>query len=711
MLNLRIRSDFGAQLRTLVPLHVNIATITSLLLILVAGAIVANDQILGRRAALAEAKSTFQRLGESVRVELQALHGPVETAVEATATAVSLLPPEEIFTVDTVRLFARRVAETEKLFALYYGDRRGNFLLVFNLAEAAPEAGPAYLAWIIERPTEGEFEQTVVLMDKGYSVLSSDDRQNNGFDPRVRPWFNVAMKSDKPIRTPPYVYAETNNIGITIAKRTSSGNGVIGGDLTLQTLSEALAVKRLSDASHAVVFDQTTAVLAADDVDHVLSVKRPEERPIITQHTLASVGIPAYRALSRLYAEGKRDGVHQVEADGEDWVVWLSPLSLGQGRDVTMSILSPSREVFAAVLKRMHISLGIAAAGTSLGLLLAWLVARAISRPIRSLTDEAYQMRTFDLAERDPVASRIVEVRQLSEAVQTLKRSLGDFARYVPAQLVRRLVTGELKAEIAGQRCEVTLLFTDIADFTTISESMEPMELMREISEYLAEVSSALTKRGATIDKYIGDAVMAMWNVPVRQSGHANLACIAALDTAAVIQRFNDHRASQGKPVFHTRFGLHMGVAVVGNVGSSERMNYTALGESVNLAARLEGLNKQLGTQILISESVLQAVGEDFATRPVDMVRPKGATRPVLVYELLQPGQYSADAESYMHSWARCYRHYTGRQWSDAIATLERHAGDFPEDEAAKLLLGRAQAYLQSPPPDDWDGVFVAKTK
>jgi adenylate cyclase len=140
-------------------------------------------------------------------------------------------------------------------------------------------------------------------------------------------------------------------------------------------------------------------------------------------------------------------------------------------------------------------------------------------------------------------------------------------------------------------------------------------------------------------------------------------------------------------------------------------MNYTALGESVNLAARLEGLNKQLGTQILISESVLQAVGEDFATRPVDMVRPKGATRPVLVYELLQPGQYSADAESYMHSWARCYRHYTGRQWSDAIATLERHAGDFPEDEAAKLLLGRAQAYLQSPPPDDWDGVFVAKTK
>ncbi len=322
-------------------------------------------------------------------------------------------------------------------------------------------------------------------------------------------------------------------------------------------------------------------------------------------------------------------------------------------------------------------------------------------------------MRTFDLSERPPVRSRIVEVHHLSQAVQTLKRSMGDFGRYVPTQLVRRLVAGEMTAEIGGDRCEVSLLFTDIADFTTISESIEPTALMREVSEYLAEASSTLIEHGATIDKYIGDAIMAMWNAPVRQENHVELACRATLETSNVIDRLNERRLSDGRPPFYTRFGLHVGEAVVGNVGSEERMNYTALGETVNLAARLEGLNKQLGTKILISEVFLQALPEGFVARPVDMVRPKGTTRPLRVFELITPGQYveGETGETHLESWGVCYTAYSERRWTDAVAEFDRHVQDFPNDAAAVVLRARAASYIDFPPPADWDGVFEAETK
>ena len=246
MLGLKIDLRVLGFLKALIPLNVNIATIMSILLLAVAGGIVINDQIVGRQAALTETRATFQGIGEAVRLELQALHGPVETAVEAMTAAVALVPPAKMFTLDTVRLFANRVSETEKLYALFYADRNGNFILVFNLSIVAPGAGPAYLSWIIERPKEDDFRQTVVMLDKEFGVLSTDTRQYNGYDPRIRPWFHAAMQSVGAIQTPPYIFFETNDIGITVAKRTKNSDGVVGGHLTLQTVSKALSGRRTS---------------------------------------------------------------------------------------------------------------------------------------------------------------------------------------------------------------------------------------------------------------------------------------------------------------------------------------------------------------------------------------------------------------------------------------------------------------------------------
>ena len=170
---------------------------------------------------------------------------------------------------------------------------------------------------------------------------------------------------------------------------------------------------------------------------------------------------------------------------------------------------------------------------------------------------------------------------------------------------------------------------------------------------------------------------------------------------------------AEGRPPFRTRFGLHVGEVVVGNVGSDERMNYTALGEAVNLASRLEGLNKQLGTHILVSEAVISALPEEFVARPVDVVRVKGTTHPVRVFELVSIGQHTQGDgdETQLSSWSACYASYAERRWDDAVTDFERHIQDFPNDAAAKVLRARAAGYRDSPPPEDWDGVFEAQMK
>ncbi|MGI9571010.1 MAG: adenylate/guanylate cyclase domain-containing protein, partial [Desulfobulbia bacterium] len=400
--------------------------------------------------------------------------------------------------------------------------------------------------------------------------------------------------------------------------------------------------------------------------------------------------------------------------DNTNWIVSLSKLTLGRDHNAVLGVLSPSEDVFAKVNEHMRTSLIIALFGIAAGLLAAWLVAYTMAKPIGKLTEEAFRMKEFDLEEREPVHSMIIEVRRLSQAVDTLKRSLKDFARYVPAQVVRRLVAGEMTSEIGGDRTQITVLFTDIADFTSISESMEPKELMADISEYLAIMSQTLIENGATIDKYIGDAVMAIWNAPVPQHDHAELACKATLEVVSAIAALNERRTESGKAPFNTRFGLHTGEAVVGNVGSAERMNYTALGETVNLAARLESLNKQMGTMILISETVYQEISGTYPTRIVEMVRPKGASHAVRVYELLTDELYGlnhSDAGQHLESWQKCHELYAAHDWEQAVQSIDRHIERYPEDKAAVVIRKRADSFKNYPPPDDWDGIFTAQEK
>jgi adenylate cyclase len=254
------------------------------------------------------------------------------------------------------------------------------------------------------------------------------------------------------------------------------------------------------------------------------------------------------------------------------------------------------------------------------------------------------------------------------------------------------------------------LMFTDIEGFTTHAESLPPARLAEALGRYLEAATRAVEETGGTVDKYIGDALMVIWNAPTPVADHAHAACRAALACARATA---DVAASawwraEGLPAWRTRFGLHTARVLVGHFGAPDRLSYTAMGDGVNLAARLEGLNKAYGTTILASEDVRAQVGNAFVFRLVDRVAVKGKSRGVDVHELLGADDAAARAAAArLAPYESALRAAWERDFARALALVTPLGDDAP----SRVLAARCRAWLASPPPADWDGTWVATSK
>jgi adenylate cyclase len=258
-----------------------------------------------------------------------------------------------------------------------------------------------------------------------------------------------------------------------------------------------------------------------------------------------------------------------------------------------------------------------------------------MSNSLRRITAQAGRLRILAAPDDTPVTSRVAEIHELGSTMAVAQRSIWSFARFVPKDIVKGIIDGSISTELGGVRQEVTILFTDVTNFTGISEHADPDSLMRQTSRHFAALTEAFFAEGGTVDKFIGDSVMVFWNAPHFQPDQVERACRAALAAKAAGATLNTQFAAEGLPPFAVRLGIHFGDAVVGNVGSAERMNYTVLGNSVNLAARLEGLNKEYGTTILVSDAVRERAKHCFRFNPIASVIAKGMTTETHVYELV----------------------------------------------------------------------------
>ena len=235
---------------------------------------------------------------------------------------------------------------------------------------------------------------------------------------------------------------------------------------------------------------------------------------------------------------------------------------------------------------------------------------------------QAIESLNFDAPARPP--SHIEEIAKLESAASLLRTSLKSFSSFVPLDVVRQLIKSGIPLTPGVEPRFLTVFFSDLENFSSHAETLAPDDLLVQISTYLEEVSSAISEEGGTVDKFIGDGVMAFWNAPVERPDHVLRACAAALRAARRMERVNDVWEAEGRPRIRLRIGLNCANVLVGNVGSSTRLNYTALGDGVNVAARLEGINKLFGTTICISDSIYDQAKADILARPLKRVQVKG---------------------------------------------------------------------------------------
>ncbi len=403
---------------------------------------------------------------------------------------------------------------------------------------------------------------------------------------------------------------------------------------------------------------------------------------------------------------GERGVYVEPELVRDQWGAWLSgtaPIRSGAGQDGVIGIdIDVDRLEEARYAQLWAIIIGCVVVGVAGVLFGVWFSGR-VARPLVQVERELARLRTLELSHPFAIESGIREVANIGDAVVNMKRGLASFRKYVPADVVAELIHSNQEATLGAQRETLTILFSDIAGFTSVSEKLSPEQVVRLLERYLAGMSRVLVEHQCTIDKYIGDAVMGFWGAPKPVVDHEIKACRAALGCLAMLKRERAAWEADGFPAIHARIGIHTGEVVVGNIGFEERLSYTIIGDDVNLASRLEGTNKFFETSILVSDATLSKTKGEFATRILGEIIVKGRQGAVRVHELVATAKdVTAEQRAFLDRFNAAWNHYAAKNFAVAFADFAKCADLRPGDRTTEIYRERCKRLLGEPPGKDW---------
>ncbi|WP_306601404.1 adenylate/guanylate cyclase domain-containing protein [Geothrix sp. 21YS21S-2] len=529
---------------------------------------------------------------------------------------------------------------------------------------------------------------------------------DTGYDPRLRPWYKAGLEAGKLTWTD--VYGTRAGLNYSNVNPVYDEKGgllcVTAIDLNIAGISSFLEGLRVGRTGKAFIIDAADHVVAmpmgaGHDLGLIIKATPRDGRMEYGLREIGELADPAVReaVLARRTAPAMKgwDFLAFRDPSGRRMLASFRPEPVYH---FTIGVVVPEEEILGSIKHSLRLTAGITLLFVGLSLVLAFAISRAIARPLGELVGEVDRIRLLDLGDAPEIPTSILEVVQIGQSIRNMRNGLRSFKKYVPSDVVLGLMRLGREAVIGVEKRELTFFFSDIKDFTSISEQVDPEELVAKLGAYFEAVTRILIEHGGTVDKFIGDSVMGFWNAPNPVADHALRACASALRAQDRIRELN---AAWAGIAFHTRIGIHTGTAVVGNIGYDARMNYTTIGDNVNLASRLEGLNKVYGTRILVSEATVAAAGSAILTRPVDRVTVKGKQVPIGLHELIAlraeatPEQVAA-ASRFGEAFAR----YQAGRWGEALALLDE--GDGP----GRLLAERCRHYLSDPPGPGWNGVF-----
>ncbi len=539
----------------------------------------------------------------------------------------------------SIPYFHSVVLHSDKIVSAYVGLADGSFrqsrridpsVRVFN--DYPPQNAVYASRWVV--PVNGTMIDRYLFLDADGKAIGEQSSPSS-YDPRTRGWYRNTARAGELRITDPDVFAALGLIGFTVAAPYSSGGkvrGVVAIDITLDSFSQYLAERKVSAGSLSFILDSQGRVIAASDKSKTYA---SDEGRVELRHISALDNVLPSAAFGARPREADRTNLlYSFNYKDREYVVSLSSLPEDIGKRWQLFVVTPIDD-FTGAFERNNLRLlilGIVA--LLIEIVVLYFLSSVISRPLERLALNVDDIRRLDIKSHAAIASPIREISTLSRAVDTLDHAIQSFSSFVPVGLVRQLLESEQKLELGGHSRFLTIFFCDLEGFSTLSEEVPSQDLLMRVSAYLALVTKMIEEEHGTVDKFMGDGVMAFWGAPAILDDHARRACIASLRIQRGMAELNARWIEQGLKPLKVRVGIHSDAVLVGNIGSRERMSYTVMGDGVNVASRLEGVNKEYGTLMCISHSVFKEAGEKLCVRPIDDVTVKGRRSSVPIYEL-----------------------------------------------------------------------------
>jgi adenylate cyclase len=581
------------------------------------------------------------RLIEGYRNSLQ---GGTEAVALASALPQLTFPPPQDLKAKQ-QFFLEVLRNVPNATSIYTGYPDGSYLQVINTARedvrqtlAAPD-GTAFAIRTIAERQSADVTSTLRFLDSQARLIGERDVEYASFDPRQRPWYRSVVQEGVPVSVGPYVAGTLKVPTLTIAApMRDNGHVVVGMNIHLQTVSRLLDARQISPRARAYIIDAGGGLVAHSDPDIMSRITEIWSRSDGSLEATANSFETSRETVARLrrdpaFANG---GLARIDLDGESQLLQIAPVGVsGHFKGSAVAIVVPMEDLVAEAHRLLLHNLLIAAAFVIAGVTASVMLSRMVSRSLYRLADEARRIGDLDVSEKAVSHSWISEINTLASALAASRHAIGQFALYVPREVVRRIVNPEGRAVVKAQRQDVTVLFTDIRDFTTISEQHSPEDVVDTLSAYFELLNTIAEHNGGTVVQYLGDSIFVMWNAPVPDVRHAENGCRCALAMKAAVDRLNEDNRKDGRPELFTRFGLHTGPALVGSFGAVSRQQYTAMGDTINVASRLEGLNKEFQTSILVSASIHELVCDRFELRTLGLAQVKGRAEKVDLWELV----------------------------------------------------------------------------
>jgi adenylate cyclase len=638
-----------------------------------------------------------QQIVSAVGDELQSITAEARSAYTALRTLFQdgVLDPREAEKRKFVFLSQLQSQPTISWVALGWPD--GSFAAAHKLGDSAVETMD-----IIKGQSRLQVDQYELAdVDLRFMNRRTEDTV---FSVTAQQWYREAVESDDARWFNSTNYPRQERRTVSLAGPIDTGQQrlcVVSIGIELTRVSRFLSQLTVGKSAGAFILDRNGTPIAAPDPD------ADELHGVKTSHPLFPVAVDAIRKAGGNYNPDDSEPYRaRISRDGQSYEAVLTPISFPGWSLVTIvpesEFLGPVRTTIRRLL------VGLAIMITAAGLLSAWFAQRLIAAPLLKVVGELKHVERFDLDKVETHPSRLTEIENLSGAIGDMAQALVAFRKYIPADLVKRLIGAGTEARLGGAVRPMTVMFVDMAGFTGMSERLGD-RIIPILSRYFDAVSIQIQDTGGTIDKFIGDAVMAFWGAPASNPDHAVDCCRAALACQRAVRELG--LVDDFGQAVKIRIGINSGDMLVGNIGSEVRLNYTVIGDAVNIASRLESANKLYGSEIIIGPDTQRLAGDQILVRELDYLAVYGRAGEIAIHELIGMSVAVAERPEWIDLYERGLADFRAQEFKASIRLFERVLELRPNDRPSRMMIDRCNQFQGRSPGDDWKAVTIAQLK